>query len=256
MVVTGAAGGLGGGIAREFAGGGAHLVLVDRDEQRLADVIQELGVEEPPLAISLDLTAESAHERVVGDASKRFERIDVLVNDAGITRFGNAQDYSPRDWDDVMNINLRAAFLLSQAVGRSMLAQGRPGVIINIGSIAGRTANPQNLPYGVSKAALLALTQQLAVEWGPFGIRVNAVNPGLTSWHMRGIEPDWDVKEQQRQLVPLRRLVEPDDIGRAVAFLASDAARCITGVALDVDGGYLLSLMAALPRPERFSRRT
>jgi NAD(P)-dependent dehydrogenase (short-subunit alcohol dehydrogenase family) len=151
-----------------------------------------------------------------------------------------------------MNVNVRAPFLLSQAFGRLLLAESRQGAIVNIGSIGGRTANPQNIPYGVSKTAILGLTQQLAVEWGPFGIRVNAVNPGLTTWHMRALEPNWEVKRRQTEIVPLRRLAEPEDIGAAVAFLASDAARCITGVMIDVDGGYLLSLMTQLPRPERF----
>jgi NAD(P)-dependent dehydrogenase (short-subunit alcohol dehydrogenase family) len=249
-VVTGAAGGLGSAISRELAAGGARLVIVDREGAALETLAGELGA----LALSVDVTADQAGHRVIGAALEAYDRVDILVNNAGITRFGRYEGVVPGDWDDVMSVNVRAPFLLSQAFGRALLGRELPGVIINIGSIGGRTANPQNIPYGVSKTAILGLTQQLAVEWGPFGIRVNAVNPGLTTWHMHGLTPDLDVKEQQRQIVPLRRLVEPDDIALAVSFLASDDARCITGVMLDVDGGYLLSLMTQLPRPERFLR--
>ena len=251
-ILTGAAGGMGTAIARELAAGGARLVLVDLEQPRLDELAAALALPEPPLLLALDLTAEGAPAAVMEAARERYGRADVLVNNAGITRFGRVEEYEPEDWDAVFGVNLRAPILLSQAFGRGLLAAKRPGAIVNIGSIGGRTANPQNIPYGVSKTAILGLTQQLAVEWGPCGIRVNAVNPGLTTWHMRALEPDWEVKRRQQEIVPLRRLVEPEDVAAAVAFLASDAARCITGVLLDVDCGYLLSLMSQLPRPERF----
>jgi NAD(P)-dependent dehydrogenase (short-subunit alcohol dehydrogenase family) len=252
-IVTGAAGGMGMAIAHELARGGARLVLVDLDQPRLDELAVAFAPPvQPPALLALDLTADGAPMAVLEAARERYGGADILVNNAGITRFGRVEEYQPDDWDSVLAINLRAPFLLSQAFGGGLLATRRPGAIVNIGSIGGRTANPQNIPYGVSKSAILGLTQQLAVEWGPYGIRVNAVNPGLTTWHMRALEPDWAVKRQQQELVPLRRLVEPEDVAAAVAFLASDAARCITGVLLDVDCGYLLSLMSQLPRPERF----
>lgn len=249
-VVTGAAGGIGTAIAQEFASGGARLVLVDVDQERLDQLTSALPEGAATLPMALDLTADDASDKVISAARSAFGSVDVLVNNAGITRFGRVENFSHQDWDDVMNINLRAPFLLSQALGRIMLNDGHGGSIVNIGSIGGRTANPQNIPYGVSKTAILGLTQQMAVEWGPFGIRVNAVNPGLTTWHMRGLEPDWEVKRQQAEVVPLKRLAEPSDIAGVVAFLCSEAARCITGVMIDVDGGYLLSLLTQLPRPK------
>lgn len=250
-IVTGAAGGMGTAISQELAVDGAKLVLVDLEQERLDETLATLPEGTETRALALDLTGDDAPGEVADAARAAFGRVDILVNNAGIARFGRAERYAPQDWDDVMNVNLRAPFLLSQAVGRQMLEDGQGGAIVNIGSIGGRTANPQNVPYGVSKTAILGLTQQLAVEWGPFGIRVNAVNPGLTTWHMRALEPDWEVKRKQTELVPLKRLTEPSDIAGVVAFLCSEAARCITGVMIDVDGGFLLSLMSQLPRPER-----
>ena len=250
-VVTGAAGGMGTAIALELGAGGAKLALVDLEQERLDAAVAALPEGTETITLALDITDDNAPSEVADAARDAFGRVDILVNNAGIARFGRAERYVAQDWDDVMDVNLRAPFLLSQAVGRLMLEDCQGGSIVNIGSIGGRTANPQNVPYGVSKAAILGLTQQLAVEWGPYGIRVNAVNPGLTTWHMRALEPDWEVKRKQTELVPLKRLAEPSDIAGVVGFLCSEAARCITGVMIDVDGGYLLSLLSQLPRPER-----
>ena len=254
-VITGAAGGMGSAIARELGNGGATLVLVDLEQERLDQLTASLALSHPPLSLTFDLTADGAPQQTIDAAREAYGKADILINNAGITGFGRIEAYAPRDWDDILNVNLRAPFLLSQAFGRALIANSESGMIVNIGSIGGRTANPQNVPYGVSKAAILGLTQQLAVEWGPFDIRVNAVNPGLTTWDMRGLVPDSEVKRQQAEFVPLKRLVEPADIAAAVAFLASDAARCITGAMIDVDCGFLLNQISRLPqRGQGFGR--
>ena len=250
VMITGAGGGMGRAIASEFLRAGANVVLIDIDGDILGELTAELGESDRVAAIELDITEADAPDRALGHAISAFGRIDGLVNNAGIVRFRRLEDYEPQDWDDVLDVNLRAPFLMSQAVGRHLLDVKQPGVIVNVASIGGRTANPHNAPYGVSKSGLISLTQQMAVEWGPFDIRVNVVNPGLTTWRMKGLDPSWRLEVEYADLVPLDRVVEPVDIAAAVAFLASDAARCITGVVLDVDGGFLLNVMSRLPLPE------
>lgn len=249
-VVTGAAGGLGTAIVDTFASAGCRVLAVDisRDGlQRLADMHPGIST------LVVDLTADHAPSEVVRAAMRTYGGLRILVNSAGITRHGSALEFPGHEWDRVMDINLRVPFLLSQASARVMSGGGS---IVNIGSIGGRTANPNNVPYGVSKTALLGLTMHLALEWGPLGIRVNAVNPGMTTSSMHGLVVPDAMKDAQAKLVPLRRLPDPLDVADAVAFLASDHARSITGAALDVDGGYLLSLMSTLPRGEMRGTRS
>jgi NAD(P)-dependent dehydrogenase (short-subunit alcohol dehydrogenase family) len=249
-VVTGAAGGLGTAIVDTLASAGCRVLAVDvsRDGlQRLADIHPSI------CTFAVDLTADDAPSEVVKAAVQAYGALHVLVNNAGITRHGRALEFPGHEWDRVMDINLRVPFLLSQASARVMSGGGS---IVNIGSIGGRTANPNNVPYGVSKTALLGLTMHLALEWGPLGIRVNAVNPGMTTSSMHGLVVTDAMKDAQAELVPLGRLPDPFDVADAVAFLASDHARSVTGAVLDVDGGYLLSLMSTLPRGETRGTRS
>jgi 3-oxoacyl-[acyl-carrier protein] reductase len=243
-VITGAAGGLGAAIVDAFLSAGCRVLAVDISSHGLT----RLAARHPGIStLVADLTADDAPSEVAEAAVRAHGGLHVLVNNAGITRHGSALEFPRHEWDRVMDINLRAPFLLSQASARVMSGGGS---IVNIGSIGGRTANPGNVPYGVSKTALLGLTQHLALEWGPLGIRVNAVNPGMTTSSMNGLVVPDAVKAAQSDLVPLRRLPDPSDVADAVVFLASARARSITGTVVDVDGGYLLSLMSTLPRGE------
>ena len=229
-VVTGAARGIGAAIADRLAADGFDVVRLDilaGDGVRQCDVTDNAAVRQ---------IAES-----VGD-------VEVLVNNAAIWRFAALEDVDPDEFSAVLDINLRGPLLTTQAFGRSMLRQGH-GSIINIVSIAALHANPAVGAYSASKAALVALTRQTALEWGPRGVRCNAVGPGLIATEGAGIYHDAEVRRIRADAVPLRRLGSPNDISEAVAFFASDASAYITGQVLYVDGGFSSSLMTTLPRP-------
>src|ERR1700694_4487491 len=182
VVITSAAGGMGHAIAREFAAEGARLVLVDLTVPPLPDVATSDDV----VGLAADLTKPTAPEAIVQAARARFGTVDVLVNCAGVVRLAALEDFTGADWNLMLDLNLKACFFLSQAVGRVMLDAGG-GRIINIASIGGTTATPGNAVYGLSKAAVIALTAQFAVEWGPRGICCNAIAPGMMTNLMPGL---------------------------------------------------------------------
>jgi len=229
-VVTGAARGIGAAIADRIAADGFEVVRLD--------VLNGAGV------LQCDITDVAAVRRIadsVGD-------VDVLVNNAAIWRFAALEDVDPDDFSAVLDINLRGPLLTTQAFGRSMLRRGR-GSIINIVSIGALHANPAVGAYSASKAGLVALTRQTALEWGPRGVRCNAVGPGLIATEGAGIYHDAEVRRARADAVPLRRLGSPSDISEVVAFFASDASAYVSGQVLYVDGGFSSSLMSTLPRP-------
>jgi 3-oxoacyl-[acyl-carrier protein] reductase len=229
-VVTGAARGIGAAIADRLAVDGFDVVRLD--------VLEGDGV------VHCDVTdAESVHEVAenVGD-------VDVLVNNAAIWRFAALEDIELGDLTAVLDVNVRGPFLTTKAFGRSMLRRNR-GSIVNIVSIAALHANPAVGAYSASKAALVALTRQTALEWGPHGIRANAVGPGLIATEGAGMYHDPEVSRVRAAAVPLGRLGAPDDISEVVAFFASDASAYVSGQVLYVDGGLSSSLMTNLPRP-------
>ncbi len=229
-VITGAARGIGAAIADRLAADGFDVVRLD--------VLDGDGV------LQCDVTDAAAVRRIadsVGD-------VDVLVNNAAIWRFAALEDVDPDDFSAVLDINLRGPFLTTQAFGRSMLRRGH-GSIINIVSIGALHANPAVGAYSASKAGLVALTRQTALEWGPRGVRCNAVGPGLIATEGAGIYHDAEVRKARADAVPLRRLGSPSDISEVVAFFASDASAYVSGQVLYVDGGLSSSLMTTLPRP-------
>lgn len=171
VVITGAGGGMGRVIAAAFAGEGARLLLVDRTAP---DPVAGVDCD----ALGADVSAAGADSLIVQRALDRFGAIDVVVNAAGVVQLGKLEEFGPAAWDRIFDVNVKALFFLSQAAGRTMLDQGG-GRIVNIASIGGTTATPGNALYGISKAAVIAITQQFAVEWGPRGIRCNAVAPGF-----------------------------------------------------------------------------
>lgn len=229
-VVTGAARGIGAAIADRLAVGGFEVVRLD--------VLEADGVIQCDIA---DVESVRSVAASVGD-------VDVLVNNAAIWRFAALEDVDPDDFSAVLDINLRGALLTTQSFGRSMVQRGR-GSIINIVSVAALHANPAVGAYSASKAGLVALTRQTALEWGPHGVRCNAVGPGLIATEGAGLYHDEDVRRARAAAVPLRRLGAPGDISEVVAFFASDAAAYVTGQVLYVDGGLSSSLMTTLPRP-------
>ena len=234
-VVTGAARGIGAAIAHRLAGDGFEVVRLD--------------VLEAPDVWRCDV-AEAAE---VADVARRVHDeigpVDVLVNNAGIWRFGPLEEVEPEDLARVLAVNVLGAFHTTRSFGTSMLDRG--GSIVNIVSIAAHSPNPMVGAYSPSKAALVALTRQTAVEWGPRGVRANAVGPGFVPTEGTGaVYEDAAVREVRAGVLPLRRLGEPSDVAAVVSFLAGLDARYVTGQVIYVDGGVTESLMTLIPRPD------
>ena len=242
MIVTGAARGMGAEIAREAARQGARVVAVDRVAGAWQDLVRGIG----GMAIESDLTKSGNPEAVVEAAIKRYGRLDVLVNNAGMLRVAPMLETSEADVDAILNVNVKAAFFMTQSAVSAMIKLGG-GSIVNIASIAGTAANPGNAIYGISKAAMISLTWQTAVEFGPQGIRCNSVSPGMTNWGMVGTNFTDQMKEGRAKLVPARRLATPEDIAGAVMFFASDVSQYVSGESLLVDGALSKSLLGLIP---------
>jgi NAD(P)-dependent dehydrogenase (short-subunit alcohol dehydrogenase family) len=238
-VVTGSTRGLGRAFAHALASAGANIVIVGRDEDAAGHVKSELaslgvGVE----VVLADVTRRPDVDRILERTVAAFGRADVLVNNAGACIHKAAVEVTDDEWDAVMNVNLRAVWIASQVFGRHMIEQGG-GSIVNIGSMSAAIVNrPQWQPaYNASKAAVHHLTRSLAAEWAPSNVRVNALAPGYMHTDMSPIhEPRY-----QRYWIedaPQHRAGEPDELGPAVVFLASDASSFMTGSVLTIDGGY------------------
>lgn len=230
-------------MSRALAQAGADVILWARDARALkrqADRLQALGVR--VLAQPLDVTDHAAVRRAVHRAHTAFGRIDVLLNNAGVWRGDDASTLPRRAWDEVVETNFTALFFVSQAVVPAMIRRGY-GKIINVSSTSGVLALPHGAVYGSTKAALMHLTRILAVEWGPHGVRVNGIAPGLFRTDMtRDVFADRAWLAKRRARIPLRRFGEPPDLAGLSVFLASSASDHITGQTIIIDGGASLAL--------------
>jgi len=239
-IITGAGRGIGHAIALRLANEGARVASVSRSEanaQRTADEINAARADAAK-AYAVDVADHQAVQKIGGQILEDFGRVDILINNAGVTRDGLSMRMSIEDWETVVNTNLKGAFSFTQAVMRSMIKQ-RSGRIINISSIAGVTGNAGQANYAASKAGLIGLTKSLARELASRGITVNAVAPGFIVTDMTGVLSD-QVKETILAKIPLGKFGEGDDIAAAVAFLAAPEAKFITGQVLTVDGGMVM----------------
>jgi len=239
-IITGAGRGIGHAIALRLANEGARVASVSRSEanaQRTADEINAVRADAAK-AYAVDVADHQAVQKIGGQILEDFGRVDILINNAGVTRDGLSMRMSIEDWETVVNTNLKGAFSFTQAVMRSMIKQ-RSGRIINISSIAGVTGNAGQANYAASKAGLIGLTKSLARELASRGITVNAVAPGFIVTDMTGVLSD-QVKETILAKIPLGKFGEGDDIAAAVAFLAAPEAKFITGQVLTVDGGMVM----------------
>ncbi|NDD27745.1 MAG: 3-oxoacyl-[acyl-carrier-protein] reductase [Proteobacteria bacterium] len=238
-LVTGSARGIGRAIAELLASRGARVVVNSTTEEgsrRVADALVAQGAE--ALAYGADVSNLEAAEGMVKDVIDRWQRIDVLVNNAGITRDTLLMRMKESDWDDVMNVNLKSAFHMTRLVSRVMMRQ-KSGAIINVSSVVGLMGNPGQANYAASKAGLIGFTKSMARELGSRSITVNAVAPGFIETEMTASLPD-EVKQRMLANIPLGRFGHTEEIAEMVAFLSSDAARYITGQVLVVDGGLVM----------------
>jgi NAD(P)-dependent dehydrogenase (short-subunit alcohol dehydrogenase family) len=251
VVVTGGGHGLGAAIATAAVAAGWTVGVLDRDASAAARTAAALG--EPALALSADTTDPAAIESALdrfADATGRPAPDGVVCN-AGIVRFGPLLDLSADDWRSVVDVNLSGTFLTARAVARRLVAAGRPGAIVTVTSMNGVAPGPNAGAYGATKAGVALLTQQMALEWGPLGIRANAVAPGLIDAGMsEPIYADPDIRRRRAERVPLGRLGTGADVAGVVLFLLSDAAGYVNGTEILVDGGVTVSVISTLPRPK------
>ena len=230
ILITGAAGGLGSAISSRAAEAGYRVGGLD------------LAGAEFSGSVTIEADIEAALDA--------FGTPDVVVNNAGIVRFGRLLDMPLDEWRAVIDINLTGSFIVARAAARRWVAQGCGGIIVNTASINGLSAGPYSGAYAASKAGVMLMTSQMAIEWGRFGIRVNAVAPGLIDSGMSApIYADPVARQVRSAAVPLGRLGLADDVARTVLFLASDESAYITGQTIVVDGGVSGTAIANLPRP-------
>lgn len=238
-VVTGASRGIGRSIALALAAQGATIVAVDMDQASTDAVVAELqAAGAKALAVVGNVTVTADAERMIDAASEAFGRVDILVNNAGITRDGLLMRMKDDDWDAVLNVNLKGAFLCTRAAFKVMSKQ-RYGRIINIASIVGQMGNAGQANYCASKAGLIGLTKSNAREMAKRSITVNAVAPGFIATAMTDALSD-KVRAELTAQIPLDKLGTADDIANAVVFLASEASGYITGHVLAVNGGMYM----------------
>jgi 3-oxoacyl-[acyl-carrier protein] reductase len=238
-VVTGAGRGIGRAIALKFARAGADVVCISRTEanaEKVADEVRSAG--RRSWAIALDVSDAGAVNATVEKVVEETGRIDVLVNNAGVTRDGLLMRMTDEEWDTVLGTNLRGAFLMTRALVRVFIRQ-RSGRIINVSSVSGLAGNAGQSNYAASKAGLIGFTKSVARELATRKITVNVVAPGFIETDMTGVLSD-TIRQETLKRIPMNQFGQPDDIAEAVLFLAGPGGRYITGQVLTVDGGMVM----------------
>ena len=240
-LITGATGGIGGSIVEHFGAAGSAIFLTGRQEEKLRKISDSLSKNNVlNYYKATDIITPGSCTELIDSVIDKMGRIDILVNCAGINRPQNAEDVTEKNWDDIIDINLKSVFFLCQAAGKEMIKR-RGGKIINISSQAGIIALPSRAAYGSSKGGLNQLTRTLAYEWAKYNINVNAIAPTFVQTPLtEEMLKDEDFKKYVIESIPLGRMAEPEDIAYAALFLASDLANMITGHILVVDGGWTI----------------
>ncbi|HEY4413506.1 MAG TPA: SDR family NAD(P)-dependent oxidoreductase, partial [Gaiellaceae bacterium] len=247
-VVTGAAGGLGTSVAEALSAAGASLVLLDVSLEALDPLVARLEAtsDRSALALACDVSDAGRVDEVAERVTREVGPCGVLVNNAAVYQREPLAEHSLALWNLTLGVNLHGYFLCTRAFGRSMLANGT-GSIVNVSSIAERGPTIGAVSYCVSKAAVGALTRQTALEWGPRGVRANAISPGFMSTPMSSSFGADEIVKQREQRVPLRRIASTDEVASVVAFLAGPESSYVSGANLTVDGGVTLTLSQTFP---------
>ena len=238
-IVTGAGRGLGQAMAIGLAEAGAHLVLVDIiDMTETQDKIKE--IQKKCIEVKADLSKKSSVADILKSVLDEFNKVDILVNNAGIIRRAPLPEFTEKDWDDVININLRTLFFLSQAVARQMISQGQGGKIVNVASLLSFQGGILVPSYTASKSAVMGLTRLLANELAPHHINVNAIAPGyMATDNTKALRADPIRNKAILDRIPAGRWGDPTDLQGIVVFLASEASSYMNGYTVAVDGGWL-----------------
>ena len=235
-IITGEGSGIGRACTQLFCDEGAQVAIIGRRKERLESVAKELG--DQVLTVTGDLTKNNDLDRLVSEPLNEFGKIDVVINNSGMFAGSPVHETKDEDWDTIMNTNMRCIFQLTKRVLPNMMER-KSGTFIHISSILGLIAVPGVAAYNVSKGALLQFSRSLAMEYGPMGIRSNAVCPGLVKTEMtKELMKDEKLMEEWSKDYPIGRFGTPEDIANACLYLASDESSFITGVALPVDGGF------------------
>lgn len=239
-LVTGSAQGIGKAIVELYAEKGANIVMVDLLE-KVKDVAKEVsekfGVKVLPIVG--DITDKKIVDGIVKESINQFDRIDILVNSAGVALLDDAENLSETYWDKTMAVNLKGVFLLCQSVGKEMIKRNE-GKIINIASQAGVIALDNHIAYCASKAAVVAMTKVLAIEWAQFNININAISPTVILTELGKKAWAGEVGEKMKKTIPVGRFGYPEEVAAGALYLACDAADMITGGNLIIDGGYTI----------------
>ena len=249
-VVNGAASGIGASIASALAESGAHVVLLDRNLQGCEALQHTLNAYTGrTLSIACDIADELQVKAAAERVAQEFGGCDALVNAAGILRAANLADIELADWNTLLSVNLNGYLLCAREFGRQMREAGT-GSIVHISSISAQIPQPYSGAYSPSKAAVEALSKQLAVEWGPYGIRSNCVAPGMIRTALTAAYYDHPgITEAREAFTATQRIGTPEDIANAVLFLLSERSSYISGTEVDVNGGLSCMLMGKIPRP-------
>ncbi|WP_219702455.1 2-dehydro-3-deoxy-D-gluconate 5-dehydrogenase KduD [Marinomonas lutimaris] len=238
-IVTGCNTGLGQGMALALANAGADVVGVNRDDPtETIELMAKTGRQFH--SVIADMSKMDSVDRVVKEAVSAFGKIDILVNNAGIIRRNDAIDFTEKDWDDVMDLNIKAVFFMSQGFAKQVIVQGTPGNIINIASMLSYQGGIRVPSYTASKSGVMGVTRLLANEWAKHGINVNAIAPGyMATDNTAALRADEDRSSEILSRIPAGRWGTPGDMAGPIVFLASEASRYVNGYTIAVDGGWL-----------------
>jgi NAD(P)-dependent dehydrogenase (short-subunit alcohol dehydrogenase family) len=237
-IVTGGGSGLGAGIARRFAAEGAAVVCGDIDEENAEAVAEEIRQgQTPAISVRVDVTKYEDAELLTAETIREFGQVDIIVNSAGISRHMRFLDAAPEDFQQILRVNLEGTLFCAQHAAREMVKRGY-GRVINIASVAGLRAGIGRTGYGTSKAAVIGLTRQMALELGPLGVTANAIGPGPVDTPLTKAAHTEETRRAYLDLIPLKRYGEIEEMADAAAYLAGEQAGYVNGHILYVDGGY------------------